>query len=143
MGKAGYVTEDTKLVTLEPGTYKIKAIIFDADKTPSYICTLAKGEGEENEIYLSATATNWTEAESDLLEITEPTDITLKAGGGDNTGLDVIVIYASEDAPEDPDAILSPVSRNSNLAPRKVAKDGRILIETAAGTVNVAGQQVK
>ena len=103
MGKAGYVTEDTKLVTLQPGTYKIRAIIFDAGKTASYVCTLTKGEGEENEINLSATATNWTEAESDLLTITEPTDITLKAGGSDTTGLDVIMIYASEDAPEDPD----------------------------------------
>ena len=102
MGKSGYVTEDTKLVTLQPGSYKIRAILFDANKTASYVCTLSKGEGEENEIYLSATATNWTEAESDLLEITEATDITLMAGGGDNTGLDVIVIYASEDAPDDP-----------------------------------------
>ena len=102
MGKSAYVLEDTKLVTLQPGSYKIRAILFDANKTASYVCTLSKGEGEENEIYLSATATNWTEAESDLLEITEATDITLMAGGGDNTGLDVIVIYASEDAPDDP-----------------------------------------
>ena len=53
-------------------------------------------------MFLSATATNWTEAESDLLTIETATDITLKAGGGDSTGLDVIVIYASEDAPDDP-----------------------------------------
>ena len=102
MGKAGYVTEDTKLVTLEPGTYKIKAIIFDAGKTPSYVCTLGVGANEEDDVFLSATATNWTEAESDLLTIETATDITLKAGGGDSTGLDVIVIYASEDAPDDP-----------------------------------------
>lgn len=146
MSKAGYVTEDTKLVTLQPGTYKIRAIIFDAGKTPSYVCTLTKGEGEENEIYLSATATNWTDAESDLLTITEPTDITLKAGGSENTGLDVIVIYASTDAPEepdDPDGIVNVNAVSQNAAVRKVMKDGQLLITTEAATVNVAGIPVK
>ena len=144
MSKAGYVTEDTKLVTLQPGSYKIRAILFDAAKEPNYICTLTKGEGEENEIYLSASATNWTNAESDLLEITEPTDITLKAGGGESQGIDVIVIYASTDAPDDPDAIQtvgSKAQRSFNVY--KVAKDGQILIETEYGTVNAAGRQVK
>ena len=145
MGKAGYVTEDTKLVTLQAGTYKIKAIIFDAAKTASHIVTLTKGEGEENEIYLSATATNWTEAESDLITITEPTDITLKAGGSEEKGLDVIVIYASDDAPDDPDdpdAIVE-VEAAQKAAVRKVLRGGQILFETAAGTFNTAGVQVK
>ena len=104
MGKSGYVLEDQKLTTLQPGSYKIRAIVFDAAKTPGYICTLYKGaeDTEENEIYFTATATNWTECESDLLVITAPTDITLKAGGGDDKGLDVLLIYASEDAPEVP-----------------------------------------
>ena len=144
MSKAGYVTEDTKLVTLQPGSYKIRAILFDAAREPNYICTLTKGEGEENEIYLSASATNWTNAESDLLEITEPTDITLKAGGGESQGIDVIVIYAFNDDPGDVDAIQavgSKAQRSFNVY--KVAKDGQILIETEYGTVNAAGRQVK
>ena len=139
MGKAGYVTEDLKLVTLQPGTYKIRAILFDADKEPAYICTLTKGAGEENEIYLSAVSTNWTEAESDLLTITEATDITLKAGGGDNHGVDVIMIYA---ATEDPDGILE-VKSAKNAAVRKVVKNGQILIETEAGIFNALGVQMK
>ena len=143
MAKSAYVTEDTKLVTLQPGTYKIRAIIFDAGKTPSYVCTLSKGEGEENEIYFAADATNWTEAESDLLEITEPTDITLKAGGSETQGLDVIVIYASEDAPEDPEGIVDVKNGNQNTIVRKVLVDGQILIQTKAGTFNAVGLQVK
>ena len=139
MGKAGYVTEDLKLVTLQPGTYKIRAILFDADKEPAYICTLTKGAGEENEIYLSAVSTNWTEAESDLLTITEATDITLKAGGGDNHGVDVIMIYA---ATEDPDGILE-VKSAKNAAVRKVVKNGQVLIETEAGIFNALGLQMK
>lgn len=143
MGKAGYVNEDTKLVTLQPGTYKIRAVIFDGNKTPNYVVTLAKGEGEENEIYLSSTATNWTETESDLITITEPTDITLKAGGTDSKGLDVIMIYASTDAPDDPDGIVSVKSADEKVAARKVAKNGQIVIETTAGTFNAVGAQVK
>lgn len=142
MGKAAFFAEDVKLVTLQPGTYKIKAIVFDAEKEPNYVCTLTKGAGEENEIYLSATATNWTEAESDLLTISEATDITLKAGGNENQGLDLIVIYASTDDPDDPDGIVA-AKAAQKTAVRKVAKDGQILIETATGTVNVAGRQVK
>ena len=140
MGKAGYVTEDLKLVTLQPGTYKIRAVLFDADKEPNYVCTLSKGEGEENEIYLSATATNWTESESDLLTITEATDITLKAGGGDNQGVDVIMIYAST---EDPSGIVEVKSNAQKVAVRKVAKNGQILIETESGIFNALGVQVK
>ena len=139
MGKAGYVTVDLKLVTLQPGTYKIRAILFDADKEPAYICTLTKGAGEENEIYLSAVSTNWTEAESDLLTITEATDITLKAGGGDNHGVDVIMIYV---ATEDPDGILE-VKSAKNAAVRKVVKNGQVLIETEAGIFNALGVQMK
>lgn len=143
MAKSGYVTEDLKLVTLQPGTYKIRAILFDAGKTPSYICTLTKGAGEDDEIYLSATATNWTEAESDLLTITEPTDITLKAGGSESTGVDVIMIYASTDAPEDPDGIAEVKANAQNAAAMKVMKNGQLLIKTATGTFNALGVQVK
>ena len=143
MAKAGYVTEDLKLVTLQPGTYKIRAVLFDATKEPNYVCTLTKGAGEENEIYLSATATNWTETESDLLTITEATDITLKAGGGDNQGVDVIMIYASTDAPEDPDGIAEVKANAQNAAAMKVMKNGQLLIKTATGTFNALGVQVK
>ena len=139
MGKAGYVNEDLKLVTLQPGTYKIRAVLFDADKEPAYICTLTKGEGEENEIYLSAVSTNWTETESDLLTITEPTDITLKAGGSENHGIDVIMIYAASNESDG----IQEVKSAQNTAVRKVVKNGQVLIETEAGIFNVLGGQMK
>ena len=139
MAKAGYVTEDLKLVTLQPGTYKIRAVLFDANKEPTYICTLTKGAGEENEIYISAAATNFDERESDLLTITEATDITLKAGGSDNQGIDVIMIYAATD---NPDGIVK-VNADAQKTVRKVAKNGQVLIETEAGIFNVLGFQMK
>ena len=143
MGKAAYLAEDLKLVTLQPGTYKVRAITADyTSKSGGYDCVLTKGEGEENEIHLVATADNWNDIESDLLTITEATDITLKASGNENQGIDVIMIYASTDAPEDPDGI-NEVKDAKKVVARKVAKDGRILIQTAAGTFNAVGVQVK
>ena len=143
MAKAAYFIEDVKLVTLQPGTYKIRTVLFDANKTPGYLCTLTKGEGEENEIYFTATATNFDEQESDLLTITTGTYITLKASGSDNQGVDVIMIYASTDAPDDPDGIAEVKGNAQNTAVRKVMKNSQLLIETAAGTFNALGVQVK
>ena len=143
MTKAAFLTEDVDLVTLEPGTYKIRAVLFDANKTPSYVCTLTKGEGEENEIYLSATATNFDEIESDLLTINERTTIKIKASGNENQGIDVIMVYASTDAPEDPDGIAEVKANAQNAAAMKVMKNGQLLIKTATGTFNALGVQVK
>ena len=117
MGKAAYFAEDLKLVTLQPGTYKVRAITADyTSKSGGYDCVLTKGEGEENEIHLVATADNWNDIESDLLTITEPTDITLKASGNENQGIDVIMIYASTDAPEDPADLLRVVYYSAKSA---------------------------
>lgn len=143
MGKAAYLAEDMKLVTLQPGSYKIRGVVFDANSTASHQVVLTKGEGEENELYLTANATNWTETETDLITIETPTDITLKAGGTESKGLDVIMIYASTDAPDDPDGIVVAKAADEKAAVRKVAKNGQILIETAAGTFNAVGAQVK
>ena len=142
MAKSAFFTEDVQLVTLQPGTYKIRAVLFDANKTASYVCTLTKGAGEENEIYLSATATNFDEQESDLLTITEATDITLKASGNENQGVDVIMVYASTDAPDDPDGIVE-MKANAEKAVRKLMKNGQLVIETEAGTFNALGVQLK
>ena len=142
MGKSAYFAEDVNLCTLQPGSYKVRAVIFDATSALGYTVTLTKGEGVENEIYLTSTLVNFSEVESDLFEITEATNITLKAGGNDTTGLDAIMIYASTDAPEDPDGI-SEVKDAKKVVARKVAKDGRIMIQTAAGTFNAVGVQVK
>jgi len=143
MGKAGYVTEDTKLVTLQPGTYKIRMLVFDnTGKSSQSVVTLTKGAGEENEIYFTAKSDNQTEVESDLLTITEATDITLLPGGGDGKGVDAILIYVSVDAPDDPEGIVE-VKSAQKVAVRKVMKDGRILIQTEAGIFNAIGVQVK
>ena len=74
-----------------------------------------------------------------MLTITEPTDITLKAGGGENHGVDVIMIYAATD---NPDGIVE-VKPAQKTAIRKVVKNGQVLIETEAGIFNALGVQMK
>lgn len=95
--KAAYVDKDTKLVTLQPGSYKVSAVLFDSNKSASYIATLQYGE---EIVYLSATATNFDEEISRMIEIKEPTDLILKAGGNENQGIDAIAVYNSSDAPD-------------------------------------------
>ena len=145
MGKAGYVTEDTKLVTLQPGTYKIRMLVFDnTGKSSHNVVTLTKGAGEENEIYFTANSDNQTEVESDLLTITEATDITLLSGGSEGKGVDAILIYASEDAPDDDDPTgITEVNAVKKASVRKVLSKGRILLKGEAGIFNAIGIEVK
>jgi len=138
MGKSAYVEEATKLVTLQPGSYKIRTILFDANSTVGYTCTLSRSDDPENLIYLGATQVNFSEAESDLITVTEATDITLQPGGGATTGLDAIMIYTYDDT-----AIAGVKDNSEKVATRKMMKDGKILIVTEAGTFNVAGQLIK
>ena len=139
--KAAYITEDKTITTLEPGSYKFRAILFDnsGKNSPKPVATFQVGE---TEVVLSSAEDNFTDAISDLVVLETATDVVWKAGGSDNYGLDVLCIYVSEDAPDDPDAI-APVKAGAQLgAVRKVAKDGRILIETAKGVFNAIGVRV-
>ena len=139
--KAAYITEDKTITTLEPGSYKFRAILFDnsGKNSPKPVATFQVGE---TEVVLSSAEDNFTDAISDLVVLETATDVVWKAGGSDNYGLDVLCIYASTDAPDDLDGI-SEVKDVKKVVARKVAKDGRILIQTAAGTFNAVGVQVK
>lgn len=141
---AAYTTEDVKIFTLEPGSYKFRAILFDnTGKNSQRVCaTFTIGE---QEVMLSSNADNRTVAESDdLVVVDTATDVIWKAGGSNNYGLDVLCIYASTDAPDDPSGSgITEVENAQKITTRKVVKDGKIVIETEKGTFNVAGVQVK
>lgn len=140
--KAAYNDKDITLVTLAPGSYKIKAVLFDANGTASYNAKFTLGT---QEIDLYADATNWAECESELLTVTEATPLVWTVTeAGENKGLDIILVYESEDVPDDPSSV-NGVAENGNAAVKtvKFVKNGKVIIEGAKGTYTAAGAQVK
>ena len=141
--KAAHFEADTKICTLQPGTYKICAVVFDAQKTTNYIAKFNVGETAYE---LAATSTNFTEAETSLIEVTEPTDVTIAAGGDDKTGLDIIAIYASTDSPEpEPgeDTGINDVTVSGNAKAKKMVRNGQIIIVKGNNEYNAVGSQIK
>ena len=139
-GKAAYATADTKITTLPTGTYTFKAIIFDnTGKSSGFIQSIGISENTDEDLLLAANADNWTEAQETFILENEG-DIIWRAGGNENKGIDIMVIYKSDGG----DAVAS-VEAAETAAPatRKVVKDGKFLIETANGTFTAAGAQVK
>lgn len=139
-GKAAYATADTKITTLPAGTYTFKAIIFDnTGKSSGFIQSIGISENTDEDLLLAANADNWTEAQETFILENEG-DIIWRAGGNENKGIDIMVIYKSNGG----DAVAS-VEAAETAAPatRKVVKDGKFLIETANGTFTAAGAQVK
>lgn len=139
-GKAAYATADTKITTLPAGTYTFKAIIFDnTGKNSGFIQSIGISEKTDEDLLLAANADNWTEAQETFILENEG-DIIWRAGGNENKGIDIMVIYKSDGG----DAVAS-VEAAETAAPatRKVVKDGKFLIETANGTFTAAGAQVK
>ena len=90
MNAAAYTEKDIKVTRLPAGTYKIRAIVFDAAKNPASQHTFVIGD---NVVTLSATATNWTEAESEQFTLYRETDVVWMQGGDGNAGIDILAIY--------------------------------------------------
>ena len=144
MGKAAYATADTKITTLPAGTYMFKAIIFDNKGSNSgFTQNIGISSNTEEDLVLAANADNWTEAEQ-IFTLNNESDIIWRAGGSDSKGIDIMVIYATDELPEDPDGVAA-VEANETVAKavRKVVKNGQLLIENANGAFTVAGAQVK
>lgn len=140
--KAVHFEADTKLCTLQPGTYKVRAVLFDANKTASLSAVIKLGEGatEDQLVYLNASKTNFDEIESSLITIEKPTDVFVTPFGGDNQGIDCIAIYAATDTPDDPDAVNNATAaKNAGII--KVMENGQTVIKTLNGIFNAAGAQ--
>lgn len=138
---AAYNEADITLCTLEPGTFKIEAVIFDASSTPSHPVTFMVGE---QEVVLAATLVNFSDETSELITVETACSVVLKAQGTENAGLDAVVIYASTDTPEeeDPDAIAN-VNASAKTTIKKVMSQQGLVIKTAKGTFNIVGVKVK
>ncbi len=95
MNKAAYcdVNGGLKVTTLPPGSYRIKAVIFDPAKTPASIHTFTIGE---QSVSLAATKTNFTEVESEIVNINQPTDLLWMPTDDQEAGIDILCVYDTQ-----------------------------------------------
>lgn len=136
--KAAYNETDIELVTLQPGTYKIRTVLFDANSTPGVVATFAIGEDVKE---LVCAATNFDEKETEVINVETATPVILKAtAGGDNKGIDCILIYEFD---ETLTGITNTTTSASKTGVIKVVENGQFLIKTAKGTFSATGAQVK
>ena len=102
---SAYASEDTKIVTLGPGTYKIHAIIYDASKNPDSHWIFKAGEQQIAD--LNCTVVNIQELDSEEFTLTETTDIIMAAAGGNTMGLDALYIVGDGKAYDNLPAVLT------------------------------------
>ena len=140
--KAAYNDQDITLTTLQPGSYKVMAILFANNKTGG--CTMNFTVGAEPITMNNGGSDNFIPCESELIEVTEATPLVWQASGDENNGLDIIMVYESEDVPDDPSSV-NGVTENGNATVKtvKFIKNGKVIIEGANGTYTAAGAQVK
>ena len=87
---SAYATEDTKIVKLSAGKYKIHAIIYDASKTPNSHWIFKAGETQVADF--NCTTVNIQEFDSEEFTLTEDAEIILAKGGNNSMGLDALYI---------------------------------------------------
>ena len=105
---SAYATEDTKIVTLSAGTYKIHAIIYDASKTPDSHWIFKAGTTDVANF--NCTTVNIQEFDSEEFTLTEDTKIYLAQGGNNNMGLDALYITGTGSVVEDAEPAFDPNS---------------------------------
>lgn len=135
--KAAYNETDIELVTLQPGTYKIRTVLFDANSTPGVTATFAIGEDVKE---LVCAAVNFDEKETEVINVETATPVILKATAGDDKkGIDCILIYEYDETLGIGNVAVSA----SKTGVIKVVENGQFLIKTAKGTFSATGAQVK
>ena len=97
---SAYATEDTRIVTLSAGTYKIHAIIYDASKTPDSHWIF--NAGATNIADFNCTTVNIQEFDSEEFTLIEDTPIYLAQGGNNTMGLDALYITGTGSVVEVP-----------------------------------------
>lgn len=92
---SAYASSDTKITTLEPGKYKLHAVIYDASKTPNSHWIFKAGDKQIAD--LNCTTVNIQELASPEFEVYYETDIIMAKMGGNTMGLDAIYIEKTGD----------------------------------------------
>lgn len=125
----GYLTEtDASITVLMPGTYRIKAMMWDAVKGGGSARVVFATD--EEEIDLISTGDNMSEVYSEPFTITRPMELLWKVGGSESAALDAVIVYeySEEDGVENAKAV-----QKAAVKTVKVLKGNDVIIKTADG----------
>ena len=112
---SAYAKQDTRIVTLAPGTYKIHAIIYDATSSPDSHWIFMAGDTKVAD--LNCTVVNIQELESDEFVLEEESDLILAAAGANNKGLDALYIVSVDgEIVEDPTEVTVTIPAGKSFA---------------------------
>ena len=96
-GGSAYAAEDNvEITTLQPGKYKLTAVICDATKNAGSEWNFLAGEN--NIFNFTASSVNWAQGTSEEFEVNAETPIYLAKGGNANQAVDFIYIQKTGDA---------------------------------------------
>ena len=96
-GGSAYAAEaDVEITTLQPGKYKLTAVICDATKNAGSEWNFLAGEN--NVFNFTASSVNWAQGTSEEFEVNAETPIYLVKGGNANQAVDFIYIQKTGDA---------------------------------------------
>ena len=96
-GGSAYAAEaDVEITTLQPGKYKLTAVICDATKNAGSEWNFLAGEN--NIFNFTASSVNWAQGTSEEFEVNAETPIYLAKGGNANQAVDFIYIQKTGDA---------------------------------------------
>lgn len=137
--KVAYAVADVELCTLPAGTYKIKAMIWDAVKGGG--STVMKFKAGEQAIDMTSAGDNMSEVISEAFTLDADTKLVWEADANYAEGyaLDAIVVFGYDET-------LSGITDITTAAKAKVAKkleNGQIIIIKDNVKYNAAGVQVK
>ena len=98
-GGSAYAAEaDVEITKLQPGKYKLTAVICDATKNAGSEWNFLAGEN--NVFNFTASSVNWAQGTSEEFEVNAETPIYLAKGGSANQAVDFIYIQRTGDATE-------------------------------------------
>ncbi len=96
-GGSAYAAEaDVEITKLQPGKYKLTAVICDATKNAGSEWNFLAGEN--NILKFTASSVNWAQGTSEEFEVNAETPIYLAKGGNANQAVDFIYIQKTGDA---------------------------------------------
>lgn len=137
--KVAYPIRDIEICTLPAGTYKVKALIWNGNKSSATTINLKAGE---QAIDLESTSDNMSEVYSEAFTVEAPTTLTWLQGESldENHGLDGILVYEFD---ETLSGIEETVATSAAAKVVKVLKNGQLVIVKGNKQYNAAGAQIK